>query len=41
MKEVQSKAIESMFKIFVLENSVVIGSQPAVGHEENQNQQKA
>jgi hypothetical protein len=41
MKEVQSKAIESMFKIFVLENTVIMGSQRAIGHEENQNPQRA
>jgi hypothetical protein len=41
MKEAQSKAIENMFKIFVLKNAVIMGSPRAIGCEENQNQQRA
>ena len=41
MKEVQSMAIGSMFKIFVLENVVIMGSQRVIDHEENQNQTKS
>lgn len=41
MKEFQFKVAQNMFKIFVLENAVTMGSSCAIDREENQNQQRA
>jgi hypothetical protein len=41
IKELQFKAKENMFKIFVPENAITMGPSCAIDREQNQNQQRA